>query len=152
MEHILNRLIGLGRKPNRCWWSFCSSHFHLVEFYLQQFLFFISLSNMIYTKAKVAGVKQIAPWVWNRKVEQYLANFGIPYTIISFIFRQNSKKKKTCNWGKTKVSGNLEKIAQGKNEYQAFFIHCSLEEVLNSEKEIQLWFKLKKYFDAQSKL
>ncbi|KAF3959956.1 hypothetical protein CMV_015282 [Castanea mollissima] len=73
----------------------------------------------------------------------------------SMISRRNYielKKKKTCNWGKTKVSGNLEKIAQGKNEYQAFFIHCSLEEVLNSEKEIQLWFKLKKYFDAQSKL
>ena len=52
------------------------------------------------------------------------------------------------------VLGNLEspcwkyccigkKIAQGKNEYQAFFIHCSLEEFLNSEKEIRLWFKLK---------
>ena len=34
-----------------------------------------------------------------------------------------------------------EKIAQGNNEYQAFFIRCSLDEVLSSEKEIRLWFK-----------
>ena len=45
---FLFRLIGLGRKPNRCWWSFCSSHFHLVEFCLQQFYFFIFYFYIIF--------------------------------------------------------------------------------------------------------
>ncbi|KAM3694239.1 hypothetical protein ACB098_07G043300 [Castanea mollissima] len=62
------------------------------------------------------------------------------------------KKKKLAVGGKQKCqeiwrapTKNIvalgKKIAQGKNEYQAFFIHCSLEKVLNSEKEIQLWLK-----------
>ena len=59
-------LIGLGRKPNSYWWSFCSSHFHLVEFCLQHFFF---LSYMIYMTAKAAGVKQIALWVEQTQID-----------------------------------------------------------------------------------
>ena len=71
---FLFRLIGLGRKPNRCWWSFCSSHFHLVEFCLQQFYFLFLynfLSYMIYMTAKAAGVKQIALWVEQTQIDPW---------------------------------------------------------------------------------